>query len=222
MQFVKIPTEQTTAITDILLAMVAGILIILIWKKCRQIDPKKTLIWVVAFGFLAVAATLGAIAHGFEMSMELNTLIWYPINLFLGFTVAFFTAGVIYDINRYGIAGYVIVILILSSLLFFVVTIIIPNSFLIFILYEAVAMFFALFSYMVLAVRRKLKGAWLMSSGILLSILASAIQATGSFHFIMFWEFNHNGIFHLIQIPGLYFLYAGIKYNINYRHSSIK
>jgi hypothetical protein len=217
MHFIEIPTEQTTAITDVLLAMAATLFIVLIRAKGIKTDSKKTLIWIAAFGFLALAAALGAIAHGIEMTKELNTLVWHPINLCLGLTVAFFTAGVIYDINRFNIAGYILVLLIISSLLFFIVTLIIPDSFLIFILYEALAMLFALVSYLILSFGGKLRGAWLMTFGILISLLASVIQAMGTFQLTLIWEFNYNGLFHILQIPGLLFIYAGIIREINSR-----
>jgi len=217
MHFIEIPTEQTTAITDILLAVAAALFIFLIRANSNKSDSKKTLIWSVAFGFLAVAAALGAIAHGIKMTKELNALIWHPINLCLGLTVAFFTAGVIYDINRFNIAGYVLVLLIISSLLFFIVTLIIPGSFLIFILYEALAMIFALVSYLILAFRGKLRGAWLMSGGILISVLASVIQAMGTFQITLIWEFDYNGLFHILQILGLLFLSAGLNIEIKSR-----
>jgi hypothetical protein len=96
-------------------------------------------------------------------------------------------------------------------LIFFTITLFSQGSFLVFILYESGAMLFALSGYLYLAVKRKSKFARLMVTGILISILASVIQATGFLKLHLVWDFDHNGLFHITQIPGLFFLYKGLK-----------
>jgi hypothetical protein len=49
-----------------------------------------------------------------------------------------------------------------------------------------------------------------MTGGIALSIIAAVIQATGSIGFTLIWEFDHNGVFHLVQMPGIVLLAAGV------------
>ena len=128
MKFIDIPTEQTTAITDVFLALVAlGCL-----RYLRQIgtgNPWKTNLWSWVFGLLALAAILGAIAHGFQMSRKLNNLIWQPLNLSLGITVALFVAAVIYilvripkdNILKRAVSLWVITIFFTTSLIMLVV-----------------------------------------------------------------------------------------------------
>lgn len=82
MQFVDIPTEQTTAITDVFLAIIAFFVAVSVYRTGKKTDLQKTRIWVGAFGLLSLAAILGSIAHGIKMSESTNFLIWQPLNFF--------------------------------------------------------------------------------------------------------------------------------------------
>jgi hypothetical protein len=208
--FTDIPAEQTTAITDIILAIVSGSGVYWIFQAGIKIDRIKTAIWTCAFALLTLAAVLGSIAHGLQMSEEINRLVWHPLNLFLGLSVALFVVGVIYDIRDFQIPKRYVVMIIFSGLVFFGITFIYPGLFFVFILYEAIAMFFALSSYTYLLVKRKFPGSGLMFLGILISILAAVVQAVHSLSIHIIWVFDHNGLFHLIQIAGLIFLYFGL------------
>ena len=84
MRFVDISTEQTTAVTDVLLALVALASVLYLSHIGADSDAFKVRIWSWAFGLLAFASALGAIAHGFQMSEQLNSLLWKPLNLALG------------------------------------------------------------------------------------------------------------------------------------------
>jgi len=211
MTFIDIPTEQTTAATDAILAVVAAFICIQTYKTGQSSSPQKGRIWAWAFGLLALAALTGSFAHGFQMSKELNNILWQPLNLALGLTVSLFVVGVAFDLTNGLLPKYILPLLITIGTLFYLVTLFFPGSFLVFILYEAVAMFFSLTVYILLAIRNKLKGASLMATGILLTMFAAAIQATENIHFRLIWEFDHNGIFHLVQIAGLIVLYFGLK-----------
>ena len=77
MQFIEIPTEQTTAATDVLLALLAAVCAMLL-RRFRQNDSFKVAVWTWTFTLVALAAALGAVAHGFEMEHE---NVYYRINL---------------------------------------------------------------------------------------------------------------------------------------------
>ena len=97
MEFIDIPTEQTTAVTDAILSVLA-IAFALYLRRIGQSDRKKINLWICLFVILAFAATVGTIVHGFKMSKMLHTLLWHPIYLSLGLLVALFVAAVIYDV----------------------------------------------------------------------------------------------------------------------------
>jgi len=220
--FINIPTEQTTAVTDVLLALVAASVCLLTLKAGAINNAKKGKIWGWAFGLLAFAALTGAIAHGFQMSKELNYILWQPLNLALGLTVSLFVVGVILDLTTGSLPKYLLPLMISIGTLFYLVTLFFPGSFLVFILYEAVAMLFSLVVYIVLSTRHRLQGASLMAAGILITIIAAGIQASEAVHFQCIWEFDHNGIFHLVQIIGLLVLYAGLRLDLRDERRGMK
>ena len=209
MPFIDIPTEQTTAITDVILATVASYGIFSVYKSGFHIDRYKSLIWIWAFSFLAIAAFLGSIAHGIKMPEEINKIIWHPLNLLLGMTVALFLIGVIYDLKGRKLRRSLLILIIISGIVFFSITVIFQKLFFVFILYESLAMLFALVSYLILITKKTLSGASFMALGILISIIAAIAQSIPALKFSLIWEFDHNGLFHLIQIPGLVFLFSG-------------
>jgi hypothetical protein len=214
MNFTQIPTEQTTAITDLLLGIVALWLTIRIRTKTYEFDKKKALIWISVFGCLAIAALIGTIAHGIEMSKETNLLIWHPVILSLGLTVALFAAGAIYDLNGFYLPTVTILILLLIGIFFFIITLMGPGSFLVFIIYEALAMIFALVTYTVLTLRKKIVGGVFMIAGVIISLVASVIQTLDFVHLTIIWPFDHNGLFHVLQIVGMISLFFGVKIEI--------
>lgn len=221
MQFIDISTEQTTAFTDLILAIVSALGVIWIFKTGHRIDRQKTNIWSIAFIFLSLSAVLGAVAHGLKMPVEVNRLLWHPLNLFLGLCVAFFAIGVVYDFKQFKIKKIVVIFILVVSIVFFGVTVLIPGLFIIFIIYEAIAMLFALTAYFLLFIKKKLYAANFMTVGILFSIIAAIVQSIKSFRINLIWEFDHNGLFHLIQIIGLLFLFSGLVKELRSRKIKI-
>jgi hypothetical protein len=208
--FTDIPTEQTTAVTDVILALMAlGAAIYL--HRIGQKEPWKAGVWAWAFGLLALAALLGAIVHGLEMSDVTRIRLWRPLYLSLGVTTALFLVGVVYDIWGSTVARRMLPVTIVISLVFFGITLLWPDRFLVFIIYQGVAMVVALGGYGWLAVTGDLEGAWLMVAGILVTMIAAGVQASGAVSFSFIWEFDHNGAYHLIQMVGLALLVAGLR-----------
>jgi hypothetical protein len=211
MSITDIPTEQTTAVTDLILAVLALIVSFIIYNIGYPRNLKKARLWVWAFRLLAIASFFGAAAHGFKMTEHTNFILWQPINLALGLTIALFAAGVVYDLKGDSLPRAIVPVFLAAGMIFYVVTVLVPGTFIVFILYEAIVMLFALISYLVLSFRKKHNGYWLMVMGIVLSITAAGIQATSSIRFTLIWEFDHNGVFHLIQMLGLVFLLSGLR-----------
>lgn len=210
MHFIDIPTEQTTAATDFVMTLLAIWAAFKINQAGYKTSPKKARIWLWVFVLLAIGALFGAIAHGFQMSEQTNNLLWQPLFLSLGLAVSLFAVGAIYDLKKEALSKTVILVMIALGFIFYLVTVFIPGSFLVFILYEAVVMIFALIAYIVLAVNKKLRGAWWMVGGIFITIVAAVIQATESLSFTFIWEFDFNGIFHLVQMVGVVVLVNGL------------
>jgi hypothetical protein len=211
MQFIEIPTEQTTAATDLLLFIVLTIMAGILYKEGKNKDHIKTNIWVAVFMLVAIAALLGAIAHGFKMGYRIHFILWQPLNLFLGISVGLFGAGVIYDWKRSLFNRKLVIILISAGILFYLASLLIPGGFMVFIIFEAVFMVFALIIYFRLFTKGQLAGTGLMTLGILITIIAAIFQTLHSIRIHLIWAFDHNGIFHLTQLLGFFFLFFGLK-----------
>jgi hypothetical protein len=90
------PVERTTAATDVLLGLTAagGI----VWLQGFQPAPSwRILIWSWSFGFIALAAALGAITHGLVLAQTPRRRMWGALTLALSLAVSLFVVGVVHD-----------------------------------------------------------------------------------------------------------------------------
>ena len=212
MNYTSDPAEQTTAITDIILALVAfGGILYLHRNLPADAGLWRINIWSAAFGLIGVAAVLGAWVHGVVVSGSVHNRIWLLLNLSLALAVSLFVAGVVYDLWGLSVCIRVLPIMLIAALAFFTATLIFPGIFFVFIVYEGLALIFALSAYIYLAVRGELPGTVFMAAGILVSITAAGIQAIKSITVKIIWQFDHNGIYHIVQTVGLLLLIYGLQ-----------
>lgn len=167
-------------------------------------------IWSWVFGLLAFASLLGALAHGLHLNLTVQSWLWRPLYLSLGLVVAMFVVGAVFDLKGEHVARAWLVPMLVLALVFFTVTQIGSGNFSIFVVYEALAMLGALGIYLVLALKRRLAGAGTVAAGILLNIVAAAIQSNNNISLTIIVPFDHNGVFHLVQIVALVVLTRGL------------
>ncbi len=210
MQVTDIPIEQTTAATDAVLAVLALVGSIYL-QQIQRAAPWKANLWSVAFLLLAVAAALGAVVHGLVWDAATSRLLWHPLNLALGLVVALFVVGVVYDVWGKAVARRALPVLLVVVGAFFLVTLVLPGSFLVFVISQALGMLFVLGCYGWLAWQERLPGAGWMAAGVLVSIVAAGVQVSGSVTLTLIWQFDHNGVFHLMQMLGLLLLLWGLR-----------
>ena len=215
MKFIQDPTERTTAVTDIILALTAlGGIGYLRWPRFLIEMLWKINIWSAAIGLIGIAAALGAVAHGIVLSRMLHQRIWLVLNMALGLAVSLFAVGVVYDLWGFEISRATLPVMLMVGLGFFLMTRLYPGIFFLFIVYEAVVLVFALGAYVHLTVQAALPGACLMTAGIFVSIVAAGCQAKKSLAWTFIWQFDHNGIYHLIQVVGLILLITGLRWSV--------
>ena len=217
MIFIKDPAEKTTAVTDIILALIAlGGIVNLRCLLLNSGELWKISIWSAAIGLIGLAAALGAVAHGLVLSRAVHRRIWLALNLALSLAVSLFVVGVAYDLWGFEISLTTLPILLIAGLGFYLTTLIYPGIFFLFIVYEVVALVFALAAYIFMAIHKDQPGAWLMATGIFVSIIAAAIQTNKSVLLTFIWCFDHNGIYHLVQMVGLMLLLIGLRWSVLY------
>jgi hypothetical protein len=211
MTFTTIPTEQTTALTDLILAVVALFCAAVLHMARRQ-DVWKVRLWTWVFVLLAVAALLGTAAHGLDLTEQARANVWRPLYLSLGLVVALFALAAVRDWRGEGRARRLAPLAVWIGIGFFLVTQLGSGTFLIFVAYEAAATLFALAVYAALALRRQLPGAGIVAAGILLNLIAAAVQASDTIGVSLAGvPLDHNGVFHLVQIVAVVVLTVGLR-----------
>ncbi|MEJ2548177.1 MAG: hypothetical protein P8125_10215 [Gemmatimonadota bacterium] len=202
-------TELTTAATDAVLAILS-IAALGAVRRRREADSWKVDLWVWLLGLLAAASLLGALAHGFELSERTTDLLWQPLYLFLGLVVALFLVGAVRDDFGETAARRSRPWMLAIGFGVFRVTRLGSGSFLVFVAYEGIAMLAALGLFADAAVRKRVPGAGLMTLGVGLNLGAAAVQQSPARLSIAGVPFDHNGLFHLVQLAALGVLTFGV------------
>ena len=206
------PVELTTAATDVVLALVC-VAVVLALTRLRAHDSWKTTLWSCVFVLLAVASALGAVVHGLELTESVQATLWRPLYLALELTGALFLVGAAYDAFGRRAAQRLLPWAIGVGLAFHVLTYDLDGGFLLFVVYEAVAMLGALALYGRLAIDDGLAGASVVAAGIGLTLLAGLVQASDiSIRLVV--PFDHNGVFHLVQVAALATLGHGLRISL--------
>jgi len=201
-------TELTTAATDVLLGMVCLLLALHVGSSPTGAEWKRG-IWTSMLALLSLASLLGAVAHGLQMTETLRKAIWKPLYLALGFSIALLFVGATCDGWGADTARHVLPSAIAGGVLFFAVTELFGGPFLVFIAYEGLVALYALAIYAGLWARGDLSGAATIALGIGLSLVAAAVQAS-RMSMRMIVRFDHNGLFHLLQIVSIAVLAHGV------------
>jgi len=201
------PTELTTAATDVLLAAVC--IACACYVRQRGGGALRMQPWRLGFMLFATGALLGAFAHALHIPPLLYRVVWAPIYLSLGLAVAFFLIGVVQDAAPARVPTLRPLILGLG-VTSFLIAMLFPRAFFVFLAWQGVGLIVAIGVYTTLWTRGNLSGAGWITLGFLISMAAAAVQGTGTLSFTLIWPFDHNGAFHLIQLPGV----AAIAYGL--------
>lgn len=209
MTLVRIPTELTTAATDLALAVIA----VIAWLMLNRDGPEglRGLLWRTVFVLLAITAFLGAIAHGLLLGDTAFVNIWRATYLGLSLLVAAFLLAAVRDVLGDAAARRSLLAITLVAFAAWTVFLVNPDNFLPFVIYETVAMALALAGFVWLSIRKTLPGAGWIAASIAVNIIAAAIQASETISFTLIWPFDHNGVFHLVQMPGIALLAHGLR-----------
>jgi hypothetical protein len=203
------PTEMTTAITDVILAAQSAAAIYVIRRKTVA-RPMWTHVWTWLFALLSIASLIGAAAHGLEMAASIESAIWSPAYLALGLAMALFVIAAITMSSGHEKSRRFLLPAILIAFVFFTITQIWSDSFLLFVIYECMAMFLSLTLYTMCFWQRNATGSGYLASGVLVGILAAVIDTQKTLHVTLIWEFNNHGVFHLVQMISLLLLTIGL------------
>ncbi len=209
MKLVQSPTERSTAATDILLARV-GIGGAAFLHGASTAAGLKAAVWAWVFGLVAFSGALGALAHGLELPPRVHATLWQGIRLGLGLAVSLFVVGVVVDLAGPESARRMVPPMLAAGAGCCLAAGFFPGRFIVFVLYQAAASVFALGAYAYLAAFEGLAGAGIVALGVLLSLAAAFVQTRRRWRLRLVWEFDHNGLFHLVQAAGMLAILAGL------------
>ncbi len=196
--------EPMTVLTDILLAAAA------VWAGSRILGVSETPVhryFALSFFLIALGTLAGATIHAVRHTSLVRwvPLLWRITGIAVGTSVTAMLAGTFYhllpleyaDILRWTVLGLSIV---------YAAWIWRDYRFRNVIVFYSVSMAFILGAMGLSYVSTGSPGAKLIAAGILISFAAAAVQRSG---FKLARHFNHNDIYHVIQLIGLYFFYRG-------------
>ena len=209
MRLIDSVTELTTAATDAALALLCGAAL---WRlrSLPGAQRWKRSVWAWVLTWLAFASLLGSAVHAVVWPRPLLNAIWGGLYLSLGLTVGAFGIGVLCDARGEVHARKAAPWIVAVGAGFAVLTIVTGGAFLVFVVFESAVMLGGLAVYGGLAVTRRLAGAGLVAAGIAVTIVAGIVQAS-RLSVVAFVPFDHNGLFHLVQLVGTLLLVVGIR-----------
>jgi hypothetical protein len=208
-------SEHTTAATDLLLAVVVVAGIVYLWRVTMRSGTRT--LWLLGLAAFAAAALLGAALHGVTWLPGTRTLLWQPLYLLLGTALACFVAGAIADWRGYPAGRRALPFLLVLALGFYGATRLASGAYLVFVLFQAAALLFALWIYGKITLGERRPGAGLIFSGLLLTLAGGVVQAMEGASITLIWRFDHNGLYHLIQLCGVLCIVAGLRHTLGPR-----
>ncbi len=200
-------TEPMTMLTDYALAALSSLLAIRLFRSSRREGQTSQLFWAAAFVATAGAAAFGGTYHGFYLylSRGLQAAFWkatvYSVGLVSFFMLsAAIRASVVHPVRGWllGVAGLKLAVY---------GTWMVTHDEFRYVIYDYVpAMLGVIFFQAYEAYRRaEPSGRWIIA-GVLVSFFAAGVQQSG---LGLHENFNHNDLYHTIQMGALYLLSRG-------------
>jgi hypothetical protein len=178
--------EPMTLITDLLLTIAALVFAARLWRVQRM--------WALAFLFTAAGSFCGGMQHGFAplMAPIAALLLWKATLFSIGMASFFLLAG----------SGHTWAIVAIVKLVIYMSWMIVHNDFIWVIADYGITLLLIGIAQLV---RRGPSMPWVIGS-IVVSVIAALVQQS---RFALHRHFNHNDLYHLVQMVALWLLYRG-------------
>ncbi len=184
--------EPMTVVTDYALGSLAAWLALLLFRSAQT----SRRLWAVAFAALAAAAFLGGTWHSFLQS----NLLWKATTLSAGVASFGMVAGSSWAVFSGPLRAFVLTAA-LAKLVVYSAWMLSHDAFLYVVIDTGIA-------FIVVAALHLWKWNGPILAGVAVSIAGALVQASG---FRLHEHFNHNDLYHVIQIAALVLLYRGAK-----------
>ncbi len=200
-------TEPTTLLTDYALALLTIYFAAQLLKK--KTGQRAVQLWSAAFLVTAFAAIAGGTAHGFVLYLNdfSQTVIWKATVYAIGAASFCLLTGTIIAAIRPPLQTWLVAATALKFLIY-ALWMINHNEFK-YVIYDYAP---AMLAILLLQIYAHLKfrdpaARWIVA-GVLVSFFAAGVQQSG---FTIHSHFNHNDLYHVIQMGAMYLLFRGAK-----------
>ena len=200
-------SEPMTMITDYLLGGWTFYLAFKLIRKGMRASQRSIILWGLSFVATGIAALIGGTSHGFALYFGTMTkaVIWTATLISIGFASLFLLSSAIITTFKKPLRDWLIAATALKFILFAVW--IVSHSEFKYVIYDYVPAMIGVLTVQVYGkYSRGDKSAVWIISGILISFGAAAVQQSG---FTLHEHFNHNDLYHVIQMGAIYMLYKG-------------
>ncbi len=199
-------TEPVTLLTDYILAVETLVLGVLLYQGAKRINEKPIALWAFAFFAVALAAVAGGTCHGFvrHLSESVFSALWKITLYSIGISTLFMFLGMTLAALK-GTARKILMAVAILQFCVFAFLMAHTDNFT-YVVHDYVPAMAVILALCTLRLNRPY-AIWIIA-GILVSFAAAGIQLSG---FRLHKHFNHNDLYHVVQMLAMYLLYCGGK-----------
>ncbi len=209
--------EPTTMITDYILFLLGIVLSVPLIIRGIEKNIPADIFWAIGLIAIAISALLGGTAHGFRkmLSEKKHHLIWVLTLIVIGIASAAIVIGITDLRIKNQTTQRIIIIVTLLLLIIYIFQVVRKPLFIIAILGYAPAMIYVLVIEVITLITTNTQNARISASwniaAVIISFIGAGIQASKKI--VIHKHFNHNDLYHVIQMIGIMFFYlAGINF----------
>lgn len=199
-------SEPMTLLTDYLLAVLVLVFALQLGRSRHQ-GQRSVRMWSLAFYASAAAACAGGTYHGFNLYLSPLTglLLWKLTVYAVGLASLFLFAGSVFATID-GTLRRLLLVLAVIKFCLYATWMAVQNDFR-YVIYDYVpTLIFVLLLLGIAFWKRRDESAPWIISGIVVSFVGAGVQASG---FTLHEHFNHNDLYHVIQMGAFLLLYRG-------------
>lgn len=197
--------EPTTTLTDYALAALAAVLALRLLRGASVPGRAAARLLAASFAATAAAALTGGTYHGFApyLSGPAHEGLWSVTYSLIGLASTLLTASALFAVAG---AGWRPVVLAASALRYAAYLVfLLPRRAFRFVVYDyALTLAVAAVATLLLARRGAGEAARWLGAAVVVSLLGALVQRSG---FALHPHFNHNDLFHVVQMAGLVLFY---------------
>ena len=202
-------SEPTTLFTDYALAVLTLLWGIRLFRTGQQSKQTSTLLWGLGFLATASASLWGGTFHGFRphLGEALAVVLWKMSVYSVGFASFFMLSAIVLICVKHSWLPWALGVVALKFLVFAIWMM--SHSEFRFVVYDyASAMMVILLLQIHAGMSRRAKSAVWIVGGVLIGLAGGVIQMK---NFYLHEYFNHNDLFHVLQMAAFYLFYRGVE-----------